>query len=118
PNSLGRRKAVKPSFLIAAAGLLALGMAAQPADASITVGPTLSTHTTHSATVTMLGHTDGARHMRKFNDDGPDDPPTKKTPSGGAGGSSSGSNGSGGPYWPHHDPKPGSSWVDAYGHWH
>ena len=80
---------MKPSFLIAAGALLMVGIA-QPADARIEVVPTLSTNTSHSATLTMLDRGDGVRHMRKFNEDGPDEPPTKKTPSGGAGGSSAG----------------------------
>jgi hypothetical protein len=58
---------VKPSILVAAAALVALGLAAQRADARIVAGLNLSTHMSHSDAFTRLDHADGMRHMRKFN---------------------------------------------------
>ena len=112
---------MKPSILVAAAALVALGAAAQPANARIAAGLNLSTHTLRGDAFTRLDHADGMRHMRKFNDDPPDDPAPKppKTPTGTTG-SGSGSDGGGdnpgghygGPYHPN-----GGFW-DRYGHWH
>ena len=70
---------MKPSILTAAA-LVALGIAAQPADARMLTGLNLTTHTLRADTVMTLDHADSIHHMRKFNDDPPDDPDPKKTP--------------------------------------
>jgi hypothetical protein len=61
---------MKSSILIAAAALVALGMAAERADARIAANLNLSTHISRSHAFTRLDYADGARHMRKFKDAG------------------------------------------------
>ena len=112
---------MKPSILVAAAALVALGIMAQPADARIATGLNLTTHTLRADTFTRLDRVDGVRHMRKFNDDPPDDPAPKppKTPTGTTGsgsGSDSGSDNPGGHYGGPYEPHRG--FWDRYGHWH
>ena len=87
---------MKSSILIAAAAVVALGITAQRADARIAGGLNFTTHTLRSDALTGADHIDAVRHMRKFNDDQPDDPPQRKTPTGSTNGSGSGTHG--GPY--------------------
>lgn len=112
---------MKPSIL-AAAALLALGIAAQPADARMLTGLNLTTHTLRADTVMTLDHADGIRHMRKFNDDPPDDPDPKKTPkktptstTGTGSGSDTGSTGASPDYY---QPRHPAGYWDQYGRWH
>jgi len=97
----------------AASTLLAFAMLSTTAEARITA-PNLSIRMTPTDVTSRLATSNGTRHMKKFNDDLPDDPPPKKT-----GGTTNGSGSAGiypihpHPHYPHNPSHYGSGYYDG-----
>src|SRR5712692_4814908 len=104
---------MKISTAIGAAAPLAFATLSTTAEARI-MAPNLSIRITPTDVTSRLATSNGAHHMKKFNDDLPDDPPPKKT-----GGATTNGSGSGGtyttpprPHYPHGGWHYGSGYYD------
>ena len=92
---------MKTPITVSSAAMLALLAFASTVDARSVGGSSMSSSSVSRGNIhssaSSLGSSNGPKHMRKFNDDGQNDPPPKKTPQGGSTDGSSGSRYDSGP---------------------
>jgi hypothetical protein len=92
---------MKTQITVSSVAILALVALTNAVDARVVGGSSMSSSRLSSVNIhsnaSSLGSSNGIKHMRKFNEDGQDDPPPKKTPQGGSTNGNSGSGYGSGP---------------------